>query len=427
MSCEHRHDRSHRADASSTSPPRQPKRASRKPPADRCSAGLPSSTARNYFSDSGGRFFAGVWESTPGRWRVRYTENEFCHITRGRVRIADAGGRQWTFKAGDSFVIPAGFAGTWEVIEPTAKLYVIYEPAAFLVRREFAFAPKWGVHSARVRSAPRDARAARGWHACCISGSGPAVRACFLGNNKGTHHETSEDSGCARTARCGGGGERTSVIHLDSHERLRFPRIQSVGQGSGGSGEHRLRPRIGLVHRRVGQQRRLRHSDVDYEVDLYTGFSGGAEDGLGWDVGLIYYAIPTIPTSTTPRSTAASTYDWFKGKLWYSNDFGGDLTDGDTSAIYIEANATFPLPQNFSLLLHAGLSTGDYWDDVNGDDVIDYSVGVGYEIGHFNLALKYVDTDTDVVVEDDVFNNEGRVIFTIATTFPWSRGMRMSG
>jgi uncharacterized cupin superfamily protein len=101
-----------------------------RPPADRLLAGDPQQTARNYFSDSGGRFFAGVWESTPGRWRVRYSENEFCHLTRGRIRIADERGQQWSFKAGDSFVIPAGFAGTWEVIEPTAKLYVIYEAAA---------------------------------------------------------------------------------------------------------------------------------------------------------------------------------------------------------------------------------------------------------------------------------------------------------
>ncbi|HKU15448.1 MAG TPA: cupin domain-containing protein [Steroidobacteraceae bacterium] len=100
------------------------------PPSDRLLAGEPQHTARNYFSDSSGRFFAGVWESTPGRWRVRYTENEFCHLTRGRIRIADEGGRQWSFAAGDSFVVPAGFAGTWEVIEPAAKLYVIYEPAA---------------------------------------------------------------------------------------------------------------------------------------------------------------------------------------------------------------------------------------------------------------------------------------------------------
>jgi uncharacterized protein len=101
-----------------------------RPAADLLLAGDPQTTTRNYFSDSGGRFFAGVWESTPGRWRVRYTENEFCHLPRGRIRIADASGQQWTFKAGDSFVIPAGFAGTWETLEPTAKLYVIYEPAA---------------------------------------------------------------------------------------------------------------------------------------------------------------------------------------------------------------------------------------------------------------------------------------------------------
>ena len=33
--------------------------------------------------------------------------------------------------------------------------------------------------------------------------------------------------------------------------------------------------------------------------------------------------------------------------------------------------------------------------------------------------MKYVDTDADVEVTDDAFNNEGRVIFTVATTFPW--------
>jgi len=47
-----------------------------KPPADRLLAGNPEHTTRNYFSDSGGRFFCGVWESTPGRWRISYTENE---------------------------------------------------------------------------------------------------------------------------------------------------------------------------------------------------------------------------------------------------------------------------------------------------------------------------------------------------------------
>jgi len=156
---------------------------------------------------------------------------------------------------------------------------------------------------------------------------------------------------------------------------------------------------------------------VDYEVDVYAGFSGG--ETLLWDAGIVYYAYPDESDFNYAEIYGSLGYEWFEGKLWYSNDFGGDATEGDTSAIYIEGNAAFPLPQNFSLLLHAGLSTGDYWDDVNGDDQIDYSIGVGYTAGNFDLALKYVDTDSDVVIEDDVFNNEGRVIFSIATTFPW--------
>jgi uncharacterized cupin superfamily protein len=103
-----------------------------RPSADRLLDGQPEQTTRNFFSDASGQFFAGVWESTPGRWRVSYTENEFCHITRGRVRIEDSRGIAREFGVGDSFVIPAGFSGTWQVLEPMSKLYVIFEPAASL-------------------------------------------------------------------------------------------------------------------------------------------------------------------------------------------------------------------------------------------------------------------------------------------------------
>ncbi len=75
---------------------------------------------------------------------------------------------------------------------------------------------------------------------------------------------------------------------------------------------------------------------------------------------------------------------------------------------------------NFSILGHVGCSTGDYWDNAFGDDQIDWSLGVGYTVGKFSLGVKWVDTDGDVKVTSDAFNNEGRVIATIATTFPWA-------
>jgi len=99
------------------------------PPADRILSGEPQHVVRNFFSDTSAQFFAGVWESSKGSWKVRYTENEFCHITKGRVRIRDEEGRSWNFSAGSSFVIPSGFVGSWEVLEPTAKVYAIFESA----------------------------------------------------------------------------------------------------------------------------------------------------------------------------------------------------------------------------------------------------------------------------------------------------------
>jgi uncharacterized protein (TIGR02001 family) len=146
--------------------------------------------------------------------------------------------------------------------------------------------------------------------------------------------------------------------------------------------------------------------DVNYELDLYTGFTGTTgEGGLTYDAGIAAYTYPDDNDFTLLEIYASLAKDWFKGKIWYSNDFGGKSTSGNTPAWYLDANATFPLPANFSVLLHAGYSTGDYWDNVIGSN--------------FNLALKYVDTKSDYQVRDDVFSNEGRVIFTVATTFPW--------
>ena len=89
--------------------------------------GAPRTTTRNYYADPGERFFAGIWESTPGKWQVEYSEHEFVQLLAGRVVLTDAEGRSERFGPGDSFVIPAGYRGTWETVEPVRKLYVIYQ------------------------------------------------------------------------------------------------------------------------------------------------------------------------------------------------------------------------------------------------------------------------------------------------------------
>jgi uncharacterized cupin superfamily protein len=68
--------------------------------------------------------------SEPGCWKVRYTEEEYCRILEGRSRLAASDGSVAEVGPGDEFIIPRGFEGTWEVIERTRKVYVIYEAGA---------------------------------------------------------------------------------------------------------------------------------------------------------------------------------------------------------------------------------------------------------------------------------------------------------
>ncbi len=93
------------------------------PPADRVVSGTPAFRTWNVEEADG--LYAGVWEATPGKWRIVYDEWEFCHILSGISVIAEDGGETRTVRAGDSFVLRPGFRGTWEVVETTRKQYVI--------------------------------------------------------------------------------------------------------------------------------------------------------------------------------------------------------------------------------------------------------------------------------------------------------------
>ncbi len=97
------------------------------PPSERVVKGEPKTWVRNYYTDPTQQFHAGTWASSVGKWKVEYTEHEFCHLLEGRVVLTSADGRRWHFNAGDAWVIPAGFSGTWETVEPARKRYAIFE------------------------------------------------------------------------------------------------------------------------------------------------------------------------------------------------------------------------------------------------------------------------------------------------------------
>ncbi|MCX7286041.1 MAG: cupin domain-containing protein [Rhodobacterales bacterium] len=69
--------------------------------------------------------FAGLWQSTPGKWRVSYSEWEYFRILSGFSILRGSDGSTTELRAGDSLIIRSGFSGDWEVVETTLKDYVI--------------------------------------------------------------------------------------------------------------------------------------------------------------------------------------------------------------------------------------------------------------------------------------------------------------
>jgi uncharacterized protein len=98
------------------------------PDPDRIISGSPQFRTWNHYTAPDGKTFAGIWESTPGAWRVSYDEWEFCRIVSGTSILTPVDGAPRRVTAGDAFVIEPGFAGTWEVVETTTKHYVIRLP-----------------------------------------------------------------------------------------------------------------------------------------------------------------------------------------------------------------------------------------------------------------------------------------------------------
>lgn len=96
-------------------------------PAEKLIEGNPQQTLWMHYTDPTGQFFTGIWRSEPGKWKIAYTEEEYCQMLSGTSVITDADGRASTVKTGESFVMPKGFVGTWEVVETTTKRFVIYE------------------------------------------------------------------------------------------------------------------------------------------------------------------------------------------------------------------------------------------------------------------------------------------------------------
>lgn len=99
-----------------------------RPREDRRVAGAP--LRKTWLAHEAGPMSAGTWECEVGRWRIAFPahKQEYFFVLAGRVRLHDAQVGGFTEIApGQGAVIPPGFEGEFEVLEPVRKQFVVVE------------------------------------------------------------------------------------------------------------------------------------------------------------------------------------------------------------------------------------------------------------------------------------------------------------
>ena len=138
------------------------------------------------------------------------------------------------------------------------------------------------------------------------------------------------------------------------------------------------------------------------ETDFYGGITGKFGNGIGWDVGLIYYAYPD------QNEDVAADYNYLEGfgklnytfenvqlapsievGLYYSPDYFGE--DGEGVYTYGTFGAT--LPYDFSPYVTVGYQyvAGADTSGPAGFDYVHYAIGVSKTLGHFTADLSWQD------------------------------------
>ena len=87
-------------------------------------AGLQQMSACELFS---GGFVVDVWETQDGGTLLlkNYPFDQFVRVLSGKTTVKSKAGSLRTFVAGESFVIPKGFNGTWTVSKGFREMLII--------------------------------------------------------------------------------------------------------------------------------------------------------------------------------------------------------------------------------------------------------------------------------------------------------------
>lgn len=140
------------------------------------------------------------------------------------------------------------------------------------------------------------------------------------------------------------------------------------------------------------------------EVDLYGGYTK-TFDGVGVDVGLLYYYYPDGRTNQNtdffePYASLSYTIGPVAAKVGAAYAWGGqdglDFTSGNDDNIYVYGEGSVGIPRTpVTLKGHLGYTNGSLGlvNPTADDTYLDWSVTAEYVNGPVKVGLSYVDTD----------------------------------
>lgn len=154
-------------------------------------------------------------------------------------------------------------------------------------------------------------------------------------------------------------------------------------------------------------------ANADLELDWYIGYSSEISNGFSYDATLYYYQYPGIDDINYHQLAFNLYHGNFSATYQYTNDFAQTSAEGH----YLAMGYSHPITDDMTLDLHAGYSYGDYWEDFDVGNYIDYSLGVSTQIQGVDFSVAYIGTDLNNTYSSGAFRNDKTVVLTLGKSF----------
>lgn len=136
-------------------------------------------------------------------------------------------------------------------------------------------------------------------------------------------------------------------------------------------------------------------SNTPYELDIYGGKRGEITEGVGYDVGAIYYIYPGEKIGGTFGTNTAEVY----GQLGYGPAYAkvsyavtDAIATGKNGSYYADVGANIPVAEGVVLNLHGGYFS---FSGASAASYTDWKIGLTKDFGGLAVSLAAVGTDAD--------------------------------